>query len=266
MRKHFLPRPQQIFTKAGLGCFRLNVFLPYRFQGNKRKSKPWVAAKPEQQGDVESGLGEGVTGGTHLGRTTGGGTRPRDGGELGIRDVGKLGSVTNHLEVASLLLGRHGELVPDVHPVAVLAIDALATNLDLDLGDQLLTDVIQPACIDTVVAGAVGGHHLLVDLGESHLQVRAVAKVTITRDGAGHPATEVSLALERLLDGFHRKVGMAPVRHLPESNFRSSCEEHVLGTIGNKLKKTTSHLRNIDCPKKKNPGKLPKVRTSPKTA
>jgi len=246
MRKHFLPRPQQIFTKAGLGCFSLNVFPPYRFQGDKRERKTRVAAKPEQQGDVESGLGEGVAGGAHLGRTTGGGARAGDGGELGIRDVGQLGRVADHLEVASLLLGRHGELVPDVHPVTVLAINALATNLNLDLGDQLLTDKVQPTGIDTVVAGTAGGHHLLVDLGESHLQVGAVAKVTITRDGAGDTATEVSLALERLLDGFHRKVGVASVRHLPESNFRSSSEEHVLGTIGNKLKKTTSHLRIID--------------------
>jgi hypothetical protein len=37
-----------------------------------------------------------------------------------------------------LLLGK-SELVPDVHPVTVLAVDALATNLNLNRLDKLLT-------------------------------------------------------------------------------------------------------------------------------
>jgi hypothetical protein len=50
--------------------------------------------------------------------------------------------VTDHLVVAALLLGGHGELVPDVHPVAVVAIDALTADLYLNLCYKLLTDEI----------------------------------------------------------------------------------------------------------------------------
>ena len=205
-------------------------------EGNQGESQAGVAAEPEEKGDVEGRLRESVTGGTHLGGARGGGTGALDAGERGIRDIGQLGRVANHLEVSTLLLGRHGELVPDVHPVAVLAIDTLATNLNLHLGDELLTDEVQPAGPDTtVVEGESHGVHLLVDLGEGHLQVSAVAKIAVTGDRAGHAAAEVGLAGEGLLNGFHGKVCVAPVRHLPESNLGCSRKEHVLSAVGDKL-------------------------------
>ena len=137
-----------------------------------------------------------------------------------------------------MLLGE-GHLVPDVHPVAVLAIDALATNLNLNLGDELLTDEVQPTGIHTFSAG---GGHGLVDLGESHLEVGAVGKIAVTGDRAGHAATEIGLAGEGLFDGLHREVGVASVRHLPEGNLGGSSKEHVLGAIGDELHKSTSHV------------------------
>jgi len=109
---------------------------------DERERKAGVAAEPEEKGDVEGGLGEGVAGGAHLLRATSSGTRARDVGEVGIRDVGKLGGVTDHLEVTTLLLGRHRELVPHVHPITILAVDALATNLNLNLSNELLTDEV----------------------------------------------------------------------------------------------------------------------------
>ena len=188
-------------------------------QGNQRKGKSGVSAKPEQQGNVEGGLREGVAGSAHLGGSTGGGAGTRHIGEGGISDVGKLGGVTDHLLVSALLLGGHGKLVPDVHPVTILAIDALATNLNLNLGDKLLTDEVQPTGINT---GITRGLHALVDLGESHLQVSAVAQITVTGDGAGHTAAEIGLAGEGLLNRLHGEVGMASVGHLPEGNLRGS--------------------------------------------
>ena len=186
-------------------------------QGNQRKGKSGVSAKPEQQGNVEGGLREGVAGSAHLGRASGCGAGTRHIGEGGIGNVGKLGGVTDHLVVSALLLGRHGKLVPDVHPVTILAIDALATNLNLNLGDELLTDEVQP----TGICGFSGGH-ILVNLGESHLQVGAVAQITVTGDGAGHTAAEIGLAGEGLLNRLHGEVGMASVGHLPEGNLGGS--------------------------------------------
>jgi len=202
-------------------------------QGNKREGKTRVLHEPELEGDVEGGLREGIAGSAHLVDGSRGSAGSRDTGESRVSDVGKLGSVTNHLEVSALLLGRHGELVPDVHPVTVLAVNALTTDLNLNLGNELLTDVVQPT--------SIGGHGL-VDLGESHLEVSAESKVTIAGNGAGHATTEIGLTREGLLDRFHREVGMASVRHLPESNLGGSSKEHVLGAVSDELHKSTSHL------------------------
>jgi len=111
-------------------------------KGNERKGKSGVAAKPELQRHVKGGLGQGVAGSAHLVGGRGGGARTRHSSEGGVGDVGKLGSVTNHLEVARLLLLGEGQLVPDVHPVTILTVNALTTNLDLNLGNQLLTNEI----------------------------------------------------------------------------------------------------------------------------
>ena len=111
-------------------------------ESNKGEGKAGVAAEPEKKGDVECGLRECLAGSANLVGATGAGARTRYISECGVCDVCKLGGVTNHLEVSALLLRGHGKLVPDVHPVTILAIDALTTNLNLNLGDKLLTNVV----------------------------------------------------------------------------------------------------------------------------
>jgi hypothetical protein len=110
-------------------------------EGNEGKGETGVGAEPELEGHVEGCLRKSVTGSANL--TGGKGvTRAVNIRERGISDEGKLGCVANHLEVAALLLSSHGELIPDVHPVTILAIDALATNLNLNLSDELLAGEI----------------------------------------------------------------------------------------------------------------------------
>ena len=234
-----IPRLQQIFLKTVLGCFKLCTFALYRFQSDQGKGQARVLHPPELEGDVEGGLGEGIAGGAHLVDRASGGTGARDAGEPGVGDVGELGGVTDHLEVAALLLLRHGELVPDVHPVAVLAVDALATNLNLNLGNDLLTNEAEPTGVN---AGTTSGAHSLVNLGENKLKVRAVAQIAVAADCACYAAAEVGLARERLLNRLHGEVGVAAVRHLPESNFGRSREEHILSTVSDQLHKSTTHL------------------------
>jgi hypothetical protein len=86
-----------------------------------------------------------LTGGNGVARTI-------DIRERGIGDEGELSGVTNHLEVPTLLFSGHGKLVPDVHPITVLAIYALATDLDLDLGDELFAGEIEPTGVHAVLA------------------------------------------------------------------------------------------------------------------
>ncbi len=218
-------RPQQIFPKAELRCFRLDIFLPYRFQGNEGKRQAGVGAEPKQEGDVEGGLGQGLAGSADLGGAASGSTRTGDVSEGGVSDVGQLGGVADHLEVGLLLLRRHGKLVPDVHPVAVVLVDALATDLDLHSGDELLAGEIQPTGIN-------GAAKALVDLGESDLEVGAERHVAVTGDGACHATTEVSLTRESLLNALDGKVGVSAVGDLPEGNLGDSGQERVLCAIG----------------------------------
>ncbi len=206
-------------------------------EGNEGEGKSRVPAEPELEGHVEGGLRKGVAGSANLGRSAGSRAGPVDGGEGGVGDVGKLSGVSNHLEVPTLLLRGEGDLIPDVHPVSVLAIDALASNLDLNLSDELLTDEVHPASID-VASGAL---HALVDLGESNLKVGAVSKISVSGDGAGDTATEISLSREGLLDRLHREVSVAPVRHLPEGDLGGTSEENVLCAVSYELHKCSAH-------------------------
>jgi len=139
-------------------------------KGNQRKGKTGVCAKPELKGNVKGSLRKSVTGSANLARGKRV-TRAINIGERGIGDEGELCGVSDHLEVAALLLRGHGELVPDVHPVTILAINALATNLDLNLSDKLLTGEIQPTSVNALaLASDIGTDtHKLVDLGKCHL-------------------------------------------------------------------------------------------------
>jgi hypothetical protein len=206
-------------------------------EGDEWEGETWVTAIPELEWHVESGLWQGVAWSANLawGIT---GTWAIDVGEGWVRDVSELSGLTDHGLVATLLLGSEAELVPDVHPVTILAIDALASNLDLNLSNKLLTWEIEPAGEDTVVIGSswgVGVSHLLVDFRKSHLKVCAVGKITITGDSARDTATEIGLAIESLFDRLNGEVSVAAVCYLPERDLGVSCEIDVLGAIGDKL-------------------------------
>ena len=209
-------------------------------ESNQGEGKSGVPAEPELEGHVERGLREGVAGSANLGGRARGSAGARNSGEGGVRDVGELGGVSNHLEVPTLLLGGERDLVPDVHPVSVLAINALSADLNLNLGDELLADEVHPAGIDALGAGSV--LHALVNLGEGDLEVGAVSKISVAGDRARHAASEVSLSGEGLLDGLHREVGVAPVRDLPEGDLRGACQEDVLRAVSYKLHKCSAHV------------------------
>jgi hypothetical protein len=154
--------PQALINRADIKVDLDLVVL----ESNQRESQAGVGAKPELERHVKGGLRKSVTGSANLTGSQGV-TRGLNIRERGISDEGKLGGVTNHLEVASLLLRGHSELIPDVHPVTILTINSLTTNLNLNLGNKLLTGVIQPTGIDTGVlaGGVVSETHKLVNLG-----------------------------------------------------------------------------------------------------
>jgi hypothetical protein len=211
-------------------------------KSDEGKGQTGVAAEPELKGDVQGGLGESVTGSANLARSVGI-ARAIDVVEGGVGDECELASVADHLEVTALLLGRHGKLVPDMHPVTVLAVNALTTDLDLNLRDELLTGEIKPTGINAVLATTGRVLKRLTDLRKSNLKISAVSQITITRDGAGYAATEVGLAVESLLDRLHGEVGVTLVADLPESNLGIASQVNVLSAIGDKLHKSSTHYK-----------------------
>ena len=197
-------------------------------EGDEGKCETWVTAEPELEGHVKGGLGEGIARSTHLagcGRVA----RAIDRREGWVGDVGKLGGVTNHLVVTTLLILSQGKLVPDVHPVTVLAIDALTTDFALNLRDHLLTGEVQPAGVHRIVV------HLLVDLRKSHLKVGAVGEVTIAGNSAGDATAEIGLTVEGLFDGLHSEVRVTTISHLPESDLGLASQVNILGAVGDEL-------------------------------
>jgi hypothetical protein len=198
-------------------------------ESNQRQSQTGVSAKPEEEGDVQGGLRESLAGSANLTGAASGSARAVDVGKCGVAQVGQLGGVSNHLVVTSLLLRREGKLIPDVHPVTILAVNSLASNLNLNEGNELLTGVVQPTGID---GASASGTHRLVNLRESNLDIGAVGKISVSGDGAGNTATKVSLAVESLFNRLHGEVGVASVGHLPESDLGVSSKENVLGAVG----------------------------------
>ena len=219
-------------------------------KGNEGKGKTRVLAEPELKGNVEGGLGEGVARGANLAGGVGH-ARAVDRREGRIGNVGELSGVADHGVVRLLLVDGLGKLVPDVHPVAELAVDALAADLNLNLRDELLTREVEPAGVDAGV-GRIGGGvgHGLVDLRQGDLKDGGVRKVTVARDGAGHAAAEIGLTVEGLLDGLHREVGVAAVCDLPEGNLGVAGKVNVLCAVSYELHQTTSHCFILSLKKK----------------
>ena len=198
-------------------------------QGNQGQRQTRVAAEPELQRDVQ-GVHRGARG-DDLGRerlaaiavVVAGGTAL-------VQQVGQLRNVADHLGITGLLASLLGQLVPDVHPVTILLVDALATDFNLNVVDHVVTDPVQPAELS---ARAVG--RLKSDLRQGGLQVHAVNQITVALDGAGDLLAEVRGAVERVLDGLHGKVGVTAVHHLEKRDLRVASQVNVLGAVSYKL-------------------------------
>jgi len=206
-----------------------------RDQG-KRKTR--VAAEPELEGDVERVGGRARE---KLGRRVGltGGAVILAARATLAKEVRELGNIANHLGIAGLLASLLRELIPDVEPVAIVLVDALATDLDLNGLDKIVSDPVEPAELGTrAVRRGVELHR-----GERRLEVHAADQVAVALDRARHALAEARRAIEGVLDGLHGEVRVAAVDHLEEGNLGVTRKVNVLGTVGDELHETTTcHL------------------------
>jgi hypothetical protein len=204
-------------------------------EGDQGDCKTGVAAEPELEGDVE-GLGRGTcTGSARVGELSSG-ARGIQRITLGVLHQNEVVGVADHIIESLNGTGILGELGPDLHPVTVLPVDALTTDLELDNLDEPVADVVEPA--EAVEVGGTGDE---VHSGENHLHVGAVHQIRIAVDDGSHALVEVSLAVEGDLNGLHGEVSVALVKHLPESDLGVARDIDILCTVRDKLKKTATH-------------------------
>jgi hypothetical protein len=174
-------------------------------KGDQGQSKTGVAAVPELEGNIEGGFREGIAGSANLARSIAL-ARTVDIIEGGIGNKSEFGGVSDHTVVTANLVNGQSEVVPDVHPVTVLAINALTTDFNFNLRNELFTGKIEPAGINTGTGDIVP--HTLVDFRKSNLKVSAVCKITIAANSASHATTEIGLSVKGLFNGFHCKVSV----------------------------------------------------------
>jgi len=202
---------------------------------NQRDRKTRVAAEPELERDVQR-LGGGATARNARDRRLrggAGGIQRNASRALHQREiVGVADERVEGLHRASL----RRQLGPDLHPVTILAVNALSANLNLNLLDEAVTDVAQPAeTLRSVAVGERASAERQVNLGEHNLDVRLVHQISVTVDDSRHALVKVGLTVEGHFNRLHGEVGMALVQHLPEGNLGIARDVNVLRTITHEL-------------------------------
>jgi len=138
--------------------------------------------------------------------------------------------------------GLSRELSPDLHPVTILAINALATNLNLHLLDQAVTNVVQPPETTRSSYVAKRAASTQRNLGQYYLNVRLVHQIRVTVDDRRYTLVEVRLTVKSYFNGLHREVSVPLVKHLPERNLGVARNIDVLCAVAYELHKSTAHF------------------------
>jgi len=203
---------------------------------NERDGNTRVAAEPELEGDVERLRRRARTRQAGLRRLRRRARRIERKTRLALEED-KVVRVTDDRVEGRNRASLRRELRPDLHPVTVLAVNALATNLNLNLLDEAVTDVVHPAESLHVDVRAAERN-----LGENNLNVRLVHQVRVTVDDRRDALVEVRLTVERHLNRLHRKVRVALLEDLPERDLGVARDVDILRAVAHKLHKTTTHL------------------------
>jgi len=205
-------------------------------EGDQGDGETRVTAEPELEGDVE-GLGWGSCAMRARVGELSTGARVIQSVTLGILHEDEVMSVTNHVIESSNGTRILRELGPDLHPVTILTINALTSNLELNNLDESVTNVVQPS--ETVEVSRTRNK---VYCRKNNLNVCAVHQIGITIDDGSHTLVEVGLSVEGDFNGLHCEVCVSLVENLPEGNLRITGDINILCAITDELKKTTTHI------------------------
>lgn len=125
-----------------------------------------------------------------------------------------------HATVVFTVVVHAEQTVVSAEPVIVVLVNALATNLQLYVLEQLLGRV------EGSTGGILGEHELDHDVGD---------QITVTGDLGGHFVAVCNGTINRLLDRLHSEVCVAPVNSLEKSDLGVTGEVNVLGTVSYEL-------------------------------
>ena len=186
-------------------------------ESNERQGQTRVAVEPEPERDVE-----------HR-RTT-----------IACRQRAR-GTDRTRQQLVSLhtlvIAGR--QALPQVPPLTVVTVNDLSTDFHLNLIQQEVSEAAHAASRPQhVVCRACcrrGG------VGQGHLKVGAVDKVSVAIHDGHHALAVLSRACEVDTHRLHGEVGVPLVHDLPEGDVGVARDVCVLCTVGNELEKTATH-------------------------
>ena len=134
----------------------------------------------------------------------------------------------SHLTVVQLLGFVHVQFCVQSPPLLVVLVDSLTTDGQFDSGDRGFRD----PRIFSLVEGLLRGQ----------FNVHVRDQITISGDRDGDATGVRGGTVDSLFDVFHRKVSVAFVNSLEESDFWVTSQVDILGAVGDELHETTGHI------------------------
>ena len=187
-------------------------------ESDEGQGKTRVAVEPEAEGDVQ-----------HL-RTT----VARD-----QRGPGTTRRATEQLVRLADLVHRGRQALPQIPPLAVVTVNDLSTNLHLNLLEQEVAEAAHTARGPVDVLA--GTRHSRPRVGQRHLEIRAVDKVSVAVHDGHHALAILGRAREVDTHGLHGEIGVTLVHDLPEGDVGVARDVGILCSVGNELEKTATH-------------------------
>ena len=133
-----------------------------------------------------------------------------------------------HFTVVQLLGFVHVQFCVQSPPLLVVLVDSLTTDGQFDSGDRGFRD----PRIFSLVEGLLRGQ----------FNVHVRDQITISGDRDGDATGVRGGTVDSLFDVFHRKVSVAFVDSLEESDFWVTSQVDILGAVGDELHETTGHI------------------------
>ena len=134
----------------------------------------------------------------------------------------------SHFTVVQLRGFVHVQFRVQSPPLLVVLVDSLTTDGQFDSGDRGFRD----PRIFSLVEGLL----------RSQFNVHVRDQITISGDRDGNATASRGSTIDSLFDVFHRKVSVAFVNRLEESDFWVTSQVDILGAVGDELHETTGHI------------------------